>query len=231
MSTKRHHAAELQAAHVPSNILPSLRHSQQITYSSCAAGFMGIAVFQFLAAFHAIIALGSPTKTLSNALGAGVCIIAGFHYMWMRSNFVRGVAVTATRFSDWYITTTLMLVEFFTLSETLASGWGWCVGSCVACQCMLVCGHIATVKKSNGTAYALPYCLGILSGVFLTAFFLIGTLLPNSPHPNSWLYFFAGIWLLYPLAFFDPWDTSYNVLDFISKGVFGLVLGINTFLY
>lgn len=200
-----------------------------VTYSLGAAGFIGIALFQLLATMFAMFN-ADPSNCLSNALGASVCAIAGIHYRWMREKFNDISEMTATRYSDWYITTILMLIEFFNLAGTLVSRWGWLLGACLSCELMIISGHIATVNRMNKYRYYLIYVFGILCSFVLIICYLIGTVLDNS-NDNTWMHIFASLWILYPFAFWTESykNLTYNILDFYAKGIFGLVLGLLTF--
>lgn len=202
---------------------------EQTFFTAGSAGFVGIALFQLIAAFYATVALQDSSKAFGNALGTTTCFIAGYHYSWMREQQGQCRSLVVTRFSDWYITTNLMLLEFFVLSETLTQKYAWLVASCIACTLMLVSGHCATVQKEGARSYRQMYRVSIVFGVVLTALFMKGTLRDDTPHPSSWMYVFASFWIGYPFAFFDPTSISYSLLDLASKGVFGIVLGTMTF--
>lgn len=200
---------------------PLVESFEAVTYSLGAAGFLGIALFQALAASFA----ASATATLGNGLGSAVCLVAGLHYQWMRPQ--TGRENVATRYSDWYLTTVLMLVEFFVLANALRDRWPWLVGASLACELMLLGGHVATL--GSGRARSVAFGAGMVAGVVLAVCFVAGT---AGDHDNQWMYAFAAVWLLYPAAFWAGryQAVCYNLLDVYSKGVFGLTLGLVTFL-
>lgn len=202
---------------------------ESVTYSLGAAGFSGIALFQLLAAVFSMLN-ADTSKSLSNSLGASVCLIAGIHYRWMRERFNDASEMIATRYSDWYITTILMLIEFFNIAGTLVSRWGWLIGACISCELMIIAGHVATVNKMNKYRYYLTYIFGILCGLLLIICYFIGTVL-DTTNDNTWMHIFAPLWILYPFAFWTKSykNLTYNILDFYAKGIFGLVLGLLTF--
>ena len=200
-----------------------------ISYNSVAAGFLGIALFQCMVVIYASMN-GNIDKAFGNSIGCTVCLIAGLHYIWIRTNYInKSQVIIGTRYSDWYVTTVLMIIEFFVLSNTLKSSWGWLVASCILNEAMLVCGNISAIKKINKNKYIWVFLFGNLCGILLMITLLLGTLYDNTPHPNSWMYIFVASWVLYPVAFFASSDLYYNILDLFSKGVFGLSLGIITF--
>ena len=203
---------------------------EQVTYSTAAAGFIGIAFLQLLAASVAIVR-DDLSIAFSNALGGSVCLIAGIHYQWMRLSIYNNSELISTRYSDWYITTFLMLVEFFNISGTIIQNWEWLTASCIACELMLLCGHVATVAYDEKLSYATTaFVLGLGCGVALAIFVIVGTM--DTPVENQWMYAFMAAWVLYPVAFcVKPYrNIAYNLLDIYSKGIFGIVLGIITFL-
>jgi len=199
---------------------------EKISYSTGSAGFLGISLLQIVSALFSIQS-GMKLKSLDNGLGAAVNLIAGIHYMWMRENYVNKMEVVSTRFSDWYITTILMLIEFFNLSDTLVINYRYLIGACIANTFMLIFGHIATIRRLKKQSFYVIYSISIIFGVILGALVLIGTV--NENHPNVWMYVFLSIWILYPIAFIVKSELFYNILDFISKGFFGITLSIITF--
>lgn len=184
----------------------------EVTYSMAAAGLAGIALLQLLACMR-----GDQDYAFGNALGAATCATASLHYFWMRASEDE----TATRYSDWYVTTLLMLVEFFALADALDQTW-WLVGCCAFNEVALLCGHVATIRRKEEKTYLPIYWLGVASGLGLAACFLVGT----AGTPNPWMYVFAFAWTIYPPAFFVPSPAAYNLLDIFSKGAFGFTLAM-----
>ena len=117
----------------------------RITYSTAAAGLAGVCVLH-MAAITAATRRGDARGTKTNALGAAVCAIATLHYMWMRDQASRGASATATRFSDWYVTTGLMLFEFFLLANALETKTGVAWGDSTAAT-----GAAATFTNGSST--------------------------------------------------------------------------------
>ena len=212
---------------------------EKVTFSLASAGFFGIALFQFLAATFAIYNLEAfefnyeslYQPVVGNALGSSVCMIAGSHYQYMREKIEKNENIVAIRYSDWYITTTLMLVEFFIVAGTLESRWGWLLGACLSCELMIMGGHFATVLKENGYYFYHIYAISVFFYVLLCICYIFGTVLHNIVQ-NSWVHIFFILWVFYPFAFWSQKykNISYNILDLYSKGIFGIVLGILTFI-
>ena len=138
----------------------------------------------------------------------------------------------STRYSDWYITTVLLVIEFFNLSGTLRSRWGWLIGACVSCELMILGGHVSTVWKESGIPFLRTYWTSVLFGLVFVVCYLFGTVVDVVNDGNEWSHVFFVLWALYPMAFWSKnyKHLSYNVLDLLTKGVFGIVLGISTFL-
>ena len=202
---------------------------EAVTFRLATAGLLGISLLQGLAA------MSLPSSPLGNALGASVCLIAGLHYGWMLADG-RGDARVATRYSDWYVTTVLMLLEFFQLAGTLASRWGWALGACCCSGAMILCGHVAEEEDvgppDTGRRRRTFFLLGSAGGAALLACYVFGTVVDNGSHEHAWAHAFAGLWLLYPVAFWlGPYrEVAFNLLDVASKGVFGLTLAVKTML-
>ena len=218
---------------------------EQVTFSLASAGFFGISLFQFTAALFAIytqemftiynqgsdnLITPSPATVLGNTIGSSVCLIAGSHYQYMRTKIESNSDIVATRYSDWYITTPLMLVEFFNLAGTLNNNWVWLLLSCLSCESMIMCGHFATILKVNEFEFFYMYMASVFFYVLLLIFYVFGTIVDNE-NQDIWFHFFFFFWTLYPIAFWSKTykNIAYNILDLYSKGIFGLLLGILTF--
>ena len=201
-----------------------VRSAEQTTFTIAALGFMGVCALHAAALLHALKHADAP-KSLGNALGGATCLVAGLHYRRMLVCHDDPRDVATLRYSDWYITTLLMILEFFVLSdEPLASPW--LAAACAACTLMLVSGQVASELARVARPYARWFGAACAFGAVLAACFLCGTLKASHPHP--WMYGFAATWTLYPLAFFAENNAWYNALDIVSKGVFGVVLVVET---
>jgi hypothetical protein len=220
---EQRHARPTAVTHFSEDtVLTSFR---RVTYSSASAGFLGIALLNLLATGYAINN-NNASLALDNAISASVCVVAGVHYVWMRSSFGNKGVIVSIRFSDWYITTVLMLIEFFSLSETLFTRYSWLTGACVANMLMLISGHVASIHRMRKKSYCLFYLLGIVFGIILVGLFVAGT--HENDHRHAWMYGFASVWILYPVAFVVDSELAFNVLDLVSKGVFGITLAVVT---
>ena len=206
-----------------------IKSFETVTYSLASAGFIGISLLQLLAAIFAILN-SKVSDALSNTLGSSVCIIAAYHYQWMREKMNDSSGIVATRYSDWYITTILMLIEFFNLAGTLETRWEWLLGACLSCELMVIGGHVSTVFKENRHSFIITYSISIIFSLILLVCYICGTVV-DIEHENNWMHIFFALWAFYPFAFWANKykNISYNLLDIYSKGIFGIVLGLITF--
>ena len=155
-----------------------------------------------------------------------VCTVAAVHYMYMRNIAASGGNVFPVRYSDWFVTVPLMLYEFCTL---FGIGWGKTAIIMLISVLMLVAGYSGAKNPAGKPAN------------FLVGSFLLGVILwlcygdAMSPDKEQEGEITAAdrriasgfllVWVLYGFAYFvsQPLqDLSYNILDIISKGVFGL---------
>jgi bacteriorhodopsin len=207
--------------------LPSVRlHFNRLSFNLAYVLFFSTAVLQFGTAISyasAEVFETSPELLSGNLFGAMVNLAAGFHYARLSDIDPKETdELTMIRYSDWYATTPLMLIDFFSLSRTLYSGLPYLVVSVVLNTCMILLGHLGAILRNERYYYA-----GILFEVALVPFFLVGTV--TETHPNPWLYGFAGLWIFYPFLYFLHDPIYYNLLDILSKSVFGIATALITF--
>lgn len=182
--------------------------AEQTSFHSATALLAGVGVLQALAAV--------AHRDVGNMLGASVCVIAALHYAWMRD----AGSMLWYRYSDWYITTLLMIVEFFVLAEAQHQVAGL-VGCCMLCWAMLSCGLAARLRDEPRW-----FALGCAFGLGLLALFL-RSVLPTLPRERCGVVLgFAALWCLYPFAHAVRSDLALNVLDMLSKGVFGVAVAL-----
>lgn len=200
-----------------------------VTFSTTSACMAAAAIVQF-----GVLSGGapSPDQKASLVLGIMVCVIAFLHYIYMQSSIENVERVTQLRYSDWVVTTPLLLVEFlFILGMSDAASWKeeWpkvlvLLGTCVA---MVECGRRAEVDYGVVSNRAW-FGAGCVFGVACATFFL-WTAIPRVTRSNWWILLFAGLWIAYPLAYALPHgtrDVAYNVLDIFTKAAMGLVLSL-----
>lgn len=181
---------------------------EQTSFHSATALLAGVGVLQALAAV--------THRDVGNMLGAAVCAIAALHYAWMRDTANR----MWYRYSDWYITTLLMILEFFVLAKA-QHRVPKLVGCCVLCWAMLSCGLAARLRNEPRW-----FVLGCAFGFGLLALFL-HSVLPTLPRERCAVVLgFAALWCLYPFAHAAQSELAFNVLDMLSKGVFGVAVAL-----
>ena len=139
---------------------------------------------------------------------------------------------TWMRYIDWVVSTPVMLLStalFFSHRDPDASLWsplrGWTMYACVACDWfMLLCGYLVETGRVRRD-------LGIVLGswgLVGTFTFLAMSLPPSGDALASALFWGVyGVWSLYGVAAvlpYEPKNIMYNLLDIVSKNVYGLLL-------
>jgi hypothetical protein len=180
----------------------------------------GIAVLQALTAVIAI----EPRLRSANAIGAAVCAIAAAHYASMHGRDAD--YVWSYRYSDWYPTTLLLLLEIFWLMTPVDEpiAWQYAASSLGACAAMVLFGQLSRRRVAGA------FALGCLLGVLVLVLTILGTS-NGSRTRNTWAWFFLAIWALYPFAVLLPdrfAQPMLNVLDLIAKALFGGVVALTS---
>ena len=180
----------------------------------------GVAVLQALAATSG----KSGRMRSSNAIGAAVCIIAAAHYATMHGKDLD--EIWGLRYSDWYPTTALLLIEFFWLMtpDNVALRSGELIACVALCVLMIFFGQLS---RRGG-----PMCFGTgcLCGAAALALVFTGTN-SHGKRANSWAWAFLAIWTLYPVSTLLPAkleQAALTGLDIVTKGIFGVVVALLT---
>lgn len=184
---------------------------------STSAFLGGVAVFQTVAAVVNTQHGGKVVLTRANAIGAMVCTIATSVYHRMRT--ATNDEMHDLRHADWVVTCPLMLWEIYTLlginiREYMMS-FTFSVVAIVAC---ILLGRVSLERKGSQRVTLFSLATLVFVAMLTNILFVV-------PHWNDEVVVplcFLGTWVLYPLAFWDRSGTAYNVLDLVSKGVFGL---------
>lgn len=173
-----------------------------------------------LQALSAVLSPQARMRT-ANAIGSCVCAIAALHYFAMHHSGRDDV--WAFRYSDWYPTTALLLLEIFWLvhPEESSLPWGYVTGALLFCAAMLLAGQLsrAGVRGAFG--------IGCVLGAVSLAMVVLGT--HDCGPRNLWAFGFLSLWCLYPVAVLMRHTTSelaLTVLDVLTKGVFGVVVAL-----
>lgn len=183
-----------------------------LTTNATAAFLAGTAVFQ------AVVALRAPDseRSKANALGATVCVVAFLHYQWMRG--ADDAERVRLRYGDWVVTCPLLLAElFFATRQTSAAAMAAVV---VASMLMVLLGYAA---HHRARARVPLFVVSTLLLIFVAWRVVAGARV----HRELVAYFFA-LWALYPVAFWAggaAGNAAFDVLDALSKGLFGLLVG------
>ena len=156
-----------------------------------------------------------------------VSIVAGFvYYMFLeklKNPDVDLHEITKLRYIDWAITTPLIiLVMILFYSNGSPPQWSTYAMIVLLNYGMLLSGYLGEVKQ-------IPKEKGLVVGFIFLALMLIALIIccvPRNSHHVA-LYFFGLIWSGYGIAYLlndEQKNLSYNVLDVISKALFGIVL-------
>lgn len=193
----------------------------EVTLDATRATLGGIALFQAVAAVVAAQRSGGSARaSKANAIGAAVCLIAASVYHRMKST--AGPAVADLRHADWLVTCPLMLWELYVLMDidVRTHAWSFALSVVAIVTCILL-GRLAA--EAEGGVRALYFSLATAAfGVMLAS---VGLRVDWSRGENVVPFVFLAVWALYPLAFWDRSGMGYNLLDLVSKGVFGLYVG------
>lgn len=205
-----------------------------VSFSTAAATMGGTTVFNIVSAFM------SNDKNLreSNTYSAFVNTVAFIHYVYMRhkrdSANIR--EITTIRYSDWFITTPLMLAELTSLWNTdVKSKW---YGTAVASNMMmLLCGFYASTLRDNWpknvplprrfyAAFALGFLMLLCIFTSMSAQYKCSTASEDEKASGMT---FLSIWVLYGFAFLirdeKKRSIAYNLLDIVAKGGLGIYVG------
>ena len=179
-----------------------------LSLNTTTAFLAGVAAVQFLAASRPD---ASREAARSNAVGTAVCVIAFLHYAWMRH--ADAAERTRLRYGDWVVTCPLLLYELQEMAGVPARARGWPLAGVVA---MVGVGY-AAVRNAGAARHAL---FGLSSAVLAAV--VHATLSAARADARRLVGAFFALWAAYPVAFLVGNDAAYDVLDAVSKGVFGL---------
>lgn len=194
-----------------------------ISLDATRATLGGVALFQAVAAMNAARSGGKAHDATANAIGAAVCLIAATVYQRMRSS---GTESDDLRHADWLVTCPLMLWELYVLMgiDLRTHAWSFALSVAAIALCILI-GRAAASAK--GARRAVLFALA--TAAFVVMMVNIGLRVDWSHDQSVVPFAFLAVWALYPLAFWERSGTAYNVLDLVTKGVFGLYVGARAF--
>ena len=185
---------------------------QTLTLNTTTAFLAGVAIVQVIAALK-------TQKVEANAIGAAVCLIAFMHYNWMRD--ASDKEKVDLRYGDWFATCPLLVWELFLVTHL--SGHGLLTAVVTASALMILLGKLALYSEGH-----MRYVYFTVSTAILV--FLMTTFGKNAQKNKNLVIAFFALWFLYPIAFFlENNNTMFNILDMLSKGVFGLAVASTSF--
>jgi bacteriorhodopsin len=193
--------------------------------SATRATLGGVALYQTIAAIRASTSKhGDDVAARANGIGAMVCLIAASVYHRMKTT--SGAEVEDLRYADWLITCPLMLWEIYVLLgiDIARHAWSFAL-SVVAITVCIVLGRRAVESKQSKRALYFT----LATAAFVIMLVNIGLFTDWSRPKHVAPLAFLGVWALYPLAFWEKSGAAYNLLDLVSKGVFGLYVGSQAF--
>ena len=169
-----------------------------------------------------------------------VSILEFLGYLVIGYMIVKKKSITVYRYGDWFLTTTMLLVSLCYLflyrqyktednTEELTNEYIFKTYQnplqtiLVSNFFMLLFGFLGELKK-------IPYFLGYVVGMicFIITFSTIFNNFAKGQAQNEQLFsVFMIVWLLYGCAYLMSYKTkniAYNLLDLVSKNIFGLYL-------
>ena len=169
-----------------------------------------------------------PVNRLSLQLSTLVTIIASFHYYLMLNRKENPVIY---RYLDWFFTTPILLIDFCIIYEITDTNF--IIEILIYNTIMLVLGFIGELKLISMTTSMI---VGFIP--FILMFKKLYDKIKNQPIKENSLisegekmkffYGFIGLWTIYGFIHVYPTkstrDVFYNILDIITKGMFGLFI-------
>jgi len=137
------------------------------------------------------------------------------------------------RYVDWTVTTPFLLYSFWKLAEIegYTGDFGWLL---FAVLVMMIFGILAEFFALNFKIKMILFTIGCLgyAYIFIEVLRIMSFFRSKSMSNKSELgYFFLIGWMLYPIAFFLPFESKFilfSFADFINKGLYSIAL-VSTF--
>lgn len=204
------------------------------SYSSIAAAFGGIAIYTAISSLN-YEDEEKQEKHISK-LSSLILFIAFYHYAKLSDPNLDKDQRKLIRYSDWIITVPLLILELFLINEWVFVGEDgkidlgtidWTLPTCLILSILMVVFGYISASLYDGWFIVSCICLVLIALV-------VGSKYVddyNNEETISWwqvpVIFFV-LWIVYPILFgldengnVEIW---YNLLDFITKGVFALVI-------
>lgn len=164
----------------------------------------------------------------------GVQTVEFIFYSWMVYNFDKIKNITPYRYLDWIVTTPTMLVTLMAyldegkknnLSDFLVKNKDFTIKIVTLNLLMLILGLLGELNKIN---YQNAIILGFIPFLYYFKLIYDEYIYKNISKDKIRLFwFFFIIWSLYGIAALLPYNeknTAYNILDLLSKNLFGVFL-------
>jgi bacteriorhodopsin len=193
------------------------------------------AALAVVSATQALVAIRTKDeKTLvSNSIGSVVCLIAFLHYCLLS---MYKWDVMMVRYSDWFFTLPLLLIEIFVICgiDIIDNIWMFLFAILLIIG-MLVTGWMAVRSLRSNPTDGTRYIKWLISGtICLIAVYLIVLGLlergPDGPLQTVTIAFFL-VWTLYGAVSLyqrrgseQMSQSAYDILDIVTKAVFGIVV-------
>tara|TARA_B100001063_G_C16669314_1_gene505426 strand:- start:17 stop:697 length:681 start_codon:yes stop_codon:yes gene_type:complete len=169
-----------------------------------------------------------------------VSILEFLGYLLIGYMIVKKKTITVYRYGDWFITTTMLLISLCYLflyrqykkqdkTEELTNDYIVKTYQ-KPLQTILVSNFFMLLFGFLGELKKIPYFLGYVVGMicFIITFSTIFNNFAKGQAQNEQLFgVFMIVWLLYGIAYLMSYKTkniAYNLLDLVSKNIFGLYL-------
>ena len=183
-----------------------------------------------------------PAWQTSLTVAALVCLVAFWHYLYMRDVWVAtGESPTVYRYIDWLVTVPMQIVEFYLILSavvgvSLSVFWNLLVASLV----MLIFGYLGETGLMDATVAFVPAMAGWLYIIYYV-FAGEAAKIKDAAGNEALSFAFNGIkwivtigWSIYPIGYalgylgggvdMDSLNIIYNLADLINKFLFGLVI-------
>ena len=183
-----------------------------------------------------------PAWQTSLTVAALVCLVAFWHYLYMRDVWVAtGESPTVYRYIDWLITVPMQIVEFYLIltavvAVSLSVFWNLLGASLV----MLIFGYLGETGLMDATVAFVPAMAGWLYIIYYV-FAGEAAKIKDAAGNEALSFAFNGIkwivtigWSIYPIGYAlgylgggvdaDSLNIIYNLADLINKFLFGLVI-------
>jgi len=173
-------------------------------------------------------------QPLSNSIACLINVIAFIQHNNMRIIWKHDHReISLYRYIDWIITCPLLLYEFLLLKKWIKKEYEVIIAiSMISTVLMIMFGYLSeTITKYRWKFYILATISLLI--VYSCLLYIYNNEKKRGSYncENDWAWIFIGIWAFYGISYLLPKNIkniSYNILDLISKGIFAILIGINS---